>query len=221
MSDAKWFLPNDQTLRAEGPFSTDEILQKLADQTLDFQDFIWSHDLAEKRWYRLYEINVFNTRMRPKPITFLPQNLSRGQKVIKPDTEIFANRAGHYGIENMYRRFPRAPIEVEAIVHDENDILFCQTVDISERGISVQSEKFIFQKGAEVSVTMRSEEKIGTFTCRAVIIHIFEREHTSGAQMGLYFLSLNPNVRRRIANYVIDQLELRSIDKSGSEKKVL
>ena len=213
MSDAKWFLPNDQTLRAEGPFSTDEILQKLANQILDFQDFIWSQDLGENRWHRLYEVAVFGKCMRPRPVTFLPQNLSRGQIVIKPDTEIFANRAGHYGVENMYRRFPRAPLEVEAIIHDENEIVFCQTLDISERGMSVKTEKLVFQKGAELSVTLRSDQQIGTFTCHAVIIHLADGESSHANQMGLYFLTLNPNVRHRIANYVIQQLDL--------EKKVL
>lgn len=214
MSEPKWFLPNEQTLRAEGPFGTEDILQKLSQHEIDYQDFIWSGDLPQKRWYRIYELDVFHKLMKPTPVTFLPEAVGKEKIQFKADSKVFANRDGEYGVENQYRRFPRAPLQAEAIIHDSTEIAFSQVIDISERGMSVRIiDEVPFEKGGEISVTVRPTSVLPAFNCRGVFIHM--RPQEGHVQAGIYFLALNPNVRHQIAKYIIDQLQLALHEKKA------
>lgn len=115
-------------------------------------------------------------------------------------------KQGEYGIENVYRRFPRVPFESTVILHNQIRGDFFTSFDISEKGISVKVDhKVPFGPSEEVIVTVRDFPELGTFTTRAVVLRQFVvKDQTI---LGFYFLHLNPKIRRYIAQYVFNELK--------------
>lgn len=212
-TDRKWYLPKAETFDATGPLSTEQVRRMLKNNEITIDSFIWNYEQVEERWVRIFECKEFQEFLQHYPKCKLPKRRSRGlaSQVIRVQ---FKNTGkGEYGNENNYRRYPRAPIYAKAIVHNQNIFREALCVDISEKGVLVEVDDLsIFKEGDEVVLTLVEHEGLGTFSVTAVIIHKITK---SGKNMfGLFFLKIAPQLKRRVAEYVISQLEHESNKKA-------
>ncbi len=208
---AAWYLPNRSGMEPLGPFTQEEIEAKLKSGELRPDEFIWSFDVEElgNRWVRIWELNQFKTALLGYPRSRLPKRRSRGLAKEKAVKKLSFSKRGEYGIENLYRRFPRAPLSCEAWIHNQKNVFQAVCVDINEKGLflNLPSTKAFdhFKKGEEVVVTLRNAPEIGTISIPSVILR--EARSDSSQGYGIYFLRINPQVRRKIARYVLGVLE--------------
>ncbi len=202
----EWFLPNPDGLNeALGPLTAEYIMEEFADENLHLDSFVWNSSLEEQRWYRIFELKDFVKRLETYPKGPLPKKRSKGRssQVVKVNFDY--KQEGEYGIENEYRRYPRAPLKAEVIVHNQK--IHCEgvSVDISEKGMYITIEDpSIFKRGEEVVVTLVEDEYFGTFSIPSVVMNLIDRDSSKGC--GLYFLRLNPQIKRKIAEYVVKEL---------------
>jgi hypothetical protein len=127
------------------------------------------------------------------------------------------------GGDNVYRRFPRVPFVTEVIMRDDREYYRFRSMDISEKGVQINVEDTsLFEKGEEVTITVRNAPGIGTFSCKGVVMRILRSDEGPG--YGIFFMHLNPIIRRRIIQYVLDQMSgqisgrtSRSVTRGGPE----
>lgn len=201
----QWYLPNDEAVAPEGPFSHEEIVARLESGQIGLDHYIWGSHFTETRWARIIELPEFSLCLSKYPLCPLPKKHSRGLSQQKKFANFdFSQKQGEYGIENEYRRFPRAPFSCQVIMHNQKDIIKCQTIDISEKGLSIEADNsLLFKVGEEIVVTILDTPYAGTFSMNATVMRSLDKPFRG---YGLYFLTVNPNLKRKIAQYVIESL---------------
>lgn len=201
----EWYLPNEESITPEGPFSEEVIITKLKSGEIKMDQFIWGSHFSQTRWMRILELPEFATCLIKYPACPLPKKRSRGQSQQQVATHFdFSQQKGEYGVENEYRRFPRAPFACEIIIHNQKEFIRCKAVDISEKGLSIQAEEStLFKLGEDVVITLLDTPYAGTFSMNATIMRCLDKPFRG---YGLYFLTINPSIKRKIAKYVIDTL---------------
>lgn len=202
-----WYIVDPKLNEAAGPYSTDDILKLLKSEKLRLDDFIFSNHFDTNKWVRIFECEEFKSTLARYPLCapprFFKSKEKREQEIQKL---IISEKAGDYGIENIYRRYPRIPIEAGVVVHDGNTVHFGKSKDVSERGTFVLLDsKCSFKDGHEVKVTMRNlPNSIGTISMSAAIIKQTQENGEIG--LALFFFKISPKVRRQLANLVLKQL---------------
>ncbi len=200
----EWYLPDPGGLDPLGPFSFEEISGKIVSGEVPMTTHAWGTHFSTEKWIRLLEIPEFGKFLDAYPKCPLPKRRGRGSSqktVAKLD---FSKSEGEYGVENEYRRFPRAPMKCGIIVHNQHSYLKCESVDISEKGVFVRTENNLqFPLGEEVIVTLLDTSYAGTFSVRATVMRSLDRPFRG---YGLYFLTINPMIKRRMAQYIIETL---------------
>lgn len=200
----QWYLPNEEVVTPEGPFTQEEILLMIAKGELSLDRFIWGSHFSETRWVRIMELPEFAMSFTKYPLCPIPKKHSRGLSQQTPNHFDFSQKEGEYGIENEYRRFPRAPFSSKVILHNQKQLLKCMAIDISEKGLSIQAEDtLIFKEGEEIIVTVLDTPYAGTFSMHATVMRSFDKPFRG---YGLYFLTVNPGLKRKIAHYVLESL---------------
>jgi hypothetical protein len=117
---------------------------------------------------------------------------------------------GEYGRENVYRRFPRAPLVTEVIIRNARQYHRAQSVDISEKGLQLQlADLDAYRRGEEVVITIRNAPGIGTFSAPAVVMRVLTEGDNRG--YGVFFLRLNPLARRRVSAFIIQALRAGTV----------
>src|SRR5258708_6910466 len=175
-TDKKWYLPDDTSLQPAGPLTTDEIAEKIKTGALKPDDFIWTEGLRLEKWHRVFEIAEFKNLLSANPICKLPAKFSKGIASPRPKVEHLSNVEGEYGIENIYRRYPRAPVKAAVIAHNHERFVFGEAIDVSEKGVSIklsnESDREVIRlaRGSELMVTVRHADVIPTFTAQAVVL---------------------------------------------------
>jgi len=106
---AEWYLPDPHGGEATGPYTTEILLEKMKQGALRLDDFAWGPHLPGNEWRRLHELAEFQGLLSRAPLAPVPRRRSRGSSTQRHVTLRF-NQEGEYGIENRYRRFPRAPL---------------------------------------------------------------------------------------------------------------
>src|SRR3989339_145923 len=203
--EACWYLPNKDSKDPFGPFLLTEIIAKYNEGKLKFDDYIWSENFKDDKWIRLYEVQELHNLLVKYPRYPTPPRRSKGQAQVKK-VEVVTKRKGEYGSENVYRRYPRAPIEMIVILHNNDRYLEARCVDISEKGtfLHVPLDSG-FEAGEHVTITVVEHPLLGTCSLPSVIIYAAQKESFRG--LGIYFLRVNPNVKQRIAHYVVEKLK--------------
>jgi hypothetical protein len=197
----EWYLPDRQALEAKGPFSDAEIVEKIRAGLIRIDEYIWATHFREVRWRRVYELEEFRGLLATYPKS-PPPNRSRGRQVMRKMDPATAQALTQQG-GNAYRRFPRAPLVAEVIMHNHKTYRRGESIDISENGTSItMNDLQTFEKGEEVIVTLRNIPGIGTIAVSAAIVRIVINESLRG--YGVSFLRLNPQIRRRICRYILD-----------------
>ena len=78
-------------------------------------------------------------------------------------------------------------------------------VNISEKGAFIEiDEADAFEKGEVVTLTIRGSNQLETFSVTSVIMRVVHAADVDG--YGCFFLRLNPQIKRKIARYVLDTL---------------
>ncbi|MGE0615221.1 MAG: PilZ domain-containing protein [Bacteriovoracia bacterium] len=217
----EWFLPDPDGGEALGPFSQDAIAKKLREGELRVDSFIWGTHFPDQEWRRISDLKEFQVTMTRYPKSKLPKKKSSGSTGLRQKIKLTFEDTGEYGRENHYRRYPRVRLEAEVIIHNDQKICRAAAVDISEKGVYVRADRrFKFNKGDEIKIVVRNAPIIGTFSAASVVMRINpalssgkgEDEETG---VGVYFLRVNPQVRRRIAIYILQKLLKREF--AGTE----
>lgn len=210
--DKKWYLPDTETFEAKGPYSTDDVNKKLKSKELNIDDFIWSDDQELERWVRIFECSEFKDNLHIYPKCKIPKKRSKGlaTQVIKVN---FKNEGGgEYGKENNYRRYPRAPIFAKCIVHNQNEFIEGYAVDISEKGVLIEVDNLsVFKVGEEIVLTIIEHTELETFSVSGVVIHEISKDGKN--HVGLFFLKIAPQLKRKIAEFVISKLAHEDISR--------
>lgn len=201
-----WYLPNDETIIPDGPFSTEEVLIKIKAGELKADQFVYGNHFQEMRWARVCELPELALALSKYPLCPLPKKRSRGlsQNTSSPVQFDFSRNQGEYGIENEYRRFPRAPFKCDIIIHNQKVLQKGVAVDVSEKGLSIHvEENASFGLGEDLVITLLDTPFAGTFSMNGTIIRSLDKPNLG---YGIYFLTINPSIKRKIAQYVIDTL---------------
>ncbi len=204
MEKSEWYLPDMNGPDPIGPYSFDDIVAKLEAGEINPATFVWGSHFTEQKWARILETPEFAKYAGSYPKCKTPKKRGKGSSeraVAKLD---FSKTTGEYGIENEYRRFPRAPMKCDIIVHDQKTFLKCESVDISEKGVSVLTDDNLrFAAGDEVIVTILDTPYAGTFSVRAIVMRSLDRPFRG---FGFYFLTISPMIKRKMAQYIIQKL---------------
>lgn len=198
-----------------GPYTFDDVVELYKKGELKVDSFIWHPEFSEDLWKRLFEVEEFKELLLRYPRCFVPKKRSKGisQQLTKVDLR-FANKKGEYGVENEYRRYPRAPINAKAFLKNDSLYVDAICVDISEKGAFIEiTDLTAFETGEEVTLTIYNNEHLETFSINSVIINSIRKNGSNG--YGVYFLRLNPQRRRKIAEYVVNKLR----ESSAAESK--
>jgi hypothetical protein len=213
-TDKRWYLPNDETLHAEGPYSSSEIIARLQSGTLKADSFIFKEDFRQIGWQRIFQVAEFANVLVTRPHCQIPPALSRGTAQIEKVEFHFERAGGEYGTENLYRRFPRAPANFPCIAHDHHKLIRGTVNNISETGVLVVfDDPKLFKPGDELILTLRGPDPLGTFSVKAVVMRVLLKHPLE--IIGINFLLLTPSVRRRISRYVLKELAKMGHDQSA------
>jgi len=202
-----WYIVDQKLNEAAGPYSTKDILKLLKSDKLSLDDFIFSNHFDTNKWVRIFECEEFKTALTPYPLCATPRFFkSKEPKNQEIQKLIISEKAGDYGIENTYRRYPRIPLEASLVVHDGSAVYFGKSKDVSERGTFVVLDSPCdFKSGHEVKVTIRNlPNAIGTVSMSAVIIKQTQENGSPG--LALFFFKISPKVRRQLANLVLNHM---------------
>ncbi|MFW5887741.1 MAG: PilZ domain-containing protein [Bacteriovoracia bacterium] len=200
-----WYLPNPQKLEAIGPFTIEEIHKKLDQGELALDNYIWNSNMVIERWLRIYEVEEFQSIQKEYPKCLLPKKRSKGLSSQVISVNFDYKQEGEYGKENVYRRYPRAPINVRAIIHNQKLLCEAEGLDISEKGILLKVDDIhLFKNGEEIIITILEHPFLGTLSIPAAIVNRLKK-HSFNAY-GLYFLRVPPQIKRKLATYVIEEL---------------
>lgn len=201
----QWYLPDPHGNEAIGPLSHEDVVARLNSKQLRMDSFIWGTHFSESKWKRISELAEFSTIMERYPRSPLPKRHARGVHERPKQVTLEFAGDGQYGLQNIYRRFPRAPFAAEVIVHNQKRYCRGIATDISEKGVFIQiSDLEAFEKGEEIVVTVRSNSEIGSFSAPGVVLRVSTKAGSEG--YGIYFLRVNPGVRRQIAKYILNKL---------------
>lgn len=207
--DREWYLPDRDSMEAIGPVTTEDLIQRIKSGSLHKDEFVWGSHFSDDKWRRISEVEELLAPLKQDaPKLPPPPAIMRPRKAPKeaPAPRLEFSEEGEYGRENVYRRFPRAPLEVEVIIRNSRQYHRATSVDISEKGLQLQlADLTAYHRGEEVVITIRNAPGIGTFSAPGVVMRVL----TEGKQQGygVFFLRLNPLARRRISAYVIKQLQ--------------
>lgn len=202
----EWFLPDSDNPEGQGPFSTDELIERIKAGKIRVDGFVWGPHLGEQRWTRFFELPDFTAALVPQVRLPIPRKKSRGNAGRTAPQITFSMSEGNYGIENIYRRFPRVPMEADVVVHNQENFSLGRSIDISEKGVFIKIDNpEFFQKGEQVTVTIRNAPGIGTFSVPSVLLRVLQKTGFQGH--GLYFLRLSPQIKQKIAQYVVQRLQ--------------
>jgi len=201
-----WYLPDPKGgLEPVGPFTAEMIRKKMEAGQLRLDSYIWGSHFDERAWKRIFEVPEFQEQLSRYPRLPTPRKRSKGlaKQRSKPNAKIKSK--GHLGKRNHFRRFPRVPIEIEVIMHDGKNIYRGTTLDISEKGAFIRvPPQLELEPGLELMVILRGVPEVGTFSASSVVMRTPREEEYLG--VGLYFLRLNPLVRRKLALMILQQL---------------
>lgn len=211
----EWFLPNRDGDDPLGPYSTDEIIALLQKAEIRVDEYSYGSHFEDPHWERLQDIEEFKEAVISYPRAKLPKKRSKGISHHSKTPSIDFSSKSDFGIHNIYRRFPRAPYEAEAILQNGKRYCRVQCVDISERGIYLHMDrKDFFGKGEEVTITVRDRGKMETFSSSCVVMRVKDKGGTPG--LGVLFLRINPQVKRKIARYVLDKLKSENMENNAA-----
>jgi len=201
----EWYLPNLDGDAALGPYTQEDLLKKLKSGELRHDQFTWTPGFTDMKWKRFYELDEFKEREEKYPVLQnVPKKKSQGIKKQKKVFQVQHVGMGEYGLRNEYRRYPRVPIVTDVIIHNGQTYCHGTSIDISEKGLFLKPDDMtIFEKGEEITVTVRNAPVIGTFSTPSVVISISKKEKG----YGIYFIRINPQIKRKIAKYVLTVLQ--------------
>ncbi len=201
----EWYLPNRDGDEPLGPYSNDEIRSMLKAGQIRVDEFIWGNHYDELKWRRIQDVSNFQEAVLEYPKAPLPKKLSTGIANI-PRPEAVSKNYGRRESSNIFRRYPRVPMKAAVIVHNGHRYVHGICVDLSERGVQVNVESSEpFAVGEELTITLRSKDpNLGTFSVAAVVLRHIGEEGTKN--MGLFFQRLSPQIRRKLAHFVIHYL---------------
>lgn len=206
----EWYLVDEKHNEPAGPYSTEQVRKFIAEGRLNWDHFIWARHHHHKLWKRVFEFSEFHEVMLKYPTVAPPKRFTRASAAAQFDF----SKEGEYGVENQYRRYPRAPLDVEVIIHNDREICWGRTTDISEKGSYIRVEEDrSFRLGDEIKATFRGIPDIGTISTTAVIMRQESNQGNKG--LGLFFYKLSPKLRRQLALYVIRSLA----DAAGAGKQ--
>lgn len=95
------------------------------------------------------------------------------------------------------KRAPRNSVQGQIIVHNNDNLIFAQSVNISVEGLFIKTDKPIFNIGEILKVTCRIKA-IGTpFNAEAQVVRRANKL-TEPSGYGLFFTSLAPHISQRI-----------------------
>jgi hypothetical protein len=207
MADKKdWYLPNEKGKDALGPYTTEQLTERIKSGDLRWDQFVWSPSLKDDLWCRIFELKDFLSVLSSYPDTAIPKRHSRGLRAQRRQGQMDLKKIIKYDKENRYRRFPRVGFHADAIMHNQNHYCFATCNDISEKGLFIKTmDKGIFKSGEVITITLRNNEEIGTVTVKGAIIRISTALSEPG--FGVFFIGLHPQIRLKIAKYVIKTIK--------------
>ena len=94
-------------------------------------------------------------------------------------------------------RSPRYKLQGQVLVHNNDNLVFTQTANISSQGVFVKTDKPIFNIGEILKLTCRIKQLGKPFHAEAQVV----RRNTSGSEpsgYGLFFTSIKPEISQRI-----------------------
>jgi hypothetical protein len=197
-----WYLPNLKTHEPMGPFSYEQIYLGLKKGKITPDDFIWSPDLEREEWMKINEVDDFQEFIQSMPKIQLPKIPKAKPKVKKIEIDYSGNQ--DLARKNEYRRYPRAPLQTEAIIHNNEFFKKVIIEDISEKGVFIKSDTDLFEQGSNIVFTLLRHDILGTFSIHSVLIN--KRDIKGQFGYGLYFLHIGPQLRKKIAEYVVATL---------------
>lgn len=217
VDSSEWYLPDPNGDEPLGPYTKDQLIDRIRKGELSLDNYAWSTKFADQKWRRLSELSDFRDTLAKYPRAPVPKMHTKGLSQAKKPEKFDFSTKGNYGRGNLYRRFPRVPLSARAVVHNQKIYSHAECVDVSEKGVFVKMPQTdLFEKGEEVVVTLRQAPYIGTVSVAGVVMRLASEGDQSG--YGIFFLRLNPLIRRRIAKYVLRELEKK--EKKVKEEKV-
>lgn len=159
-----------------GPFSKVELIQMLQSKTLHEYDFIWHEGLPA--WKRLSEAQEFSV----SEIKFLFEKY-KSKKDTTPET-VFHRR-----------KFPRAKLNSQAIIHDKKKIYKSVGVEISEGGAGLFIEDAAFEKDQQIYLHFKPLNEVPAFNAICKIVS------KKGNVYGVQFLKISAAAKSSIAQF--------------------
>ena len=197
MSEREWYIhQNNEQL---GPFDLEAFHYKMnqlgnAPSTLIFRTG-WT------QWRPYSECRQEIQPTPPPPAA--PSPLKQPKKGDAHQSEDTALRFKHLTQETSklepirQQRSTRSSVQGQVIVHNNDNLIFAQSVNISAEGLFIKTDKPIFNIGEILKITCRVKELGAPFNAEAQVVRR-SNQKTEPSGYGLFFTSLTSDISKRI-----------------------
>ncbi|MCY4444009.1 MAG: PilZ domain-containing protein [Proteobacteria bacterium] len=201
MTQSVWYVYSHATQQREGPLSLSTIHDKIKagsiqDNTLIFQSgwTDWKPYSSCKNEFQQpppppnatpnpgTPIDSDKTKVAASPVTRLDFSAKNTSTRLEPERQKRSKRVSVYG---------------QVIVHNNDDLVFAQSANISAEGIFVKTEKPIFHIGETLKLTCRVKAISTPFNAEAQVVRRASGP-TEPSGYGLFFTSIKPEISQRI-----------------------
>ncbi len=159
-----------------GPFSKTELIQMLQGKSLNEYDYIWNAQMTS--WKKLSEVTEFSVEEMRKIFE------AAGDKKDDKGHPVF-----------FRRKFVRAKMNSQAVVHDHKKVYKSVGVEIGAGGAGIIVDEAEFEVNQQIYLHFKPGQNVPAFNaiCRVV--------SKKGNQYGVQFLKISAAAKKSIADY--------------------
>ncbi|MCY4380302.1 MAG: GYF domain-containing protein [Proteobacteria bacterium] len=208
MSDKIWYIYHKS--KQSGPFSRDELKKVIASKSLSDECLVFSQGWSD--WKRLSEVReqiMISHVQTPPPPPISPVNKSKERQRGNQSNEqilTFSDwSAENSKIDSIRQaRSPRRSVNGQVIVHNNDNLIFAQSANISAEGFFIKTDKQIFNIGEVIKITCRIIEIGVPFNAEAQVVRRSSGGKQEPSGYGLYFTAIKPMIVEKIRKIIID-----------------
>ena len=187
-----WYLNENKT--RSGPFKNSEVVEKIGKGVVKASTFIWKKGMTE--WVPVQKSTEFKEYFEK----------SKNHKNPSPKAKDFMSEATgtptsstEKNVTSEMRKHIRAPLMARIIAHDNQDIAYMPCGNISEGGLFVFADKYLWDSGTQLKLNIKSEELPEAFNVEGTVIG-YREDPQKG--YNIKFSGLSRKYQRMLKEYV-------------------
>ena len=186
-----------------GPMVQDDLVSKLKSGTLSDESLVFK--TGWKKWASVAEtkksLGLADAKSPPPPPPVPKRKAGSAEQVLT-----FSSAETERSKVELVRqvRSPRRSVSGQVIVHNNDNLIFAQSANISAEGVFIKTEKPIFYIGEILKITCRILEVGIPFNAEAQVVRRSSSSNEPSGY-GLYFTVIKPEIVEKIRKITLTQ----------------